>query len=293
MTFKAAAARLDLGGGKGVICAPAEGRSTGERRRAALLDFADLVESLDGRYITAEDVGVCPDDMVTIARAHRPRHRPAARPRRLGRPEPVHRARRRGGDARLLRAGLRRARSRGPAGRRDRPRPRRLRASPGGSRPRARELIVSDIVADRSALADELGARVGRARRRRCSASATCSRPARSAARSTARTSTRCAAGSSAARPTTSSPRRGSPPSSRRRGILYAPDFIANAGGLIHVYMEIKGYSEEHARRARPRHRGDAGGRLRRSGRSARSPRSTPHASSLANGSTPPSRSSG
>ena len=31
------------------------------------------------------------------------------------------------------------------------------------------------------------------------------------------------------------------------RGILYAPDFIANAGGLIHVYREIKGYSEERA----------------------------------------------
>jgi leucine dehydrogenase len=32
------------------------------------------------------------------------------------------------------------------------------------------------------------------------------------------------------------------------RGILYAPDFIANAGGLISVYREIRGYSEERAR---------------------------------------------
>ena len=32
------------------------------------------------------------------------------------------------------------------------------------------------------------------------------------------------------------------------RGILYAPDFVVNAGGLIHVYREIRGYSEEHAR---------------------------------------------
>jgi leucine dehydrogenase len=30
-------------------------------------------------------------------------------------------------------------------------------------------------------------------------------------------------------------------------GVLYAPDFIANAGGLMHVYMEIKGYAEERA----------------------------------------------
>jgi leucine dehydrogenase len=31
------------------------------------------------------------------------------------------------------------------------------------------------------------------------------------------------------------------------RGILYAPDFVVNAGGLIHVYREIRGYSEAHA----------------------------------------------
>jgi leucine dehydrogenase len=32
------------------------------------------------------------------------------------------------------------------------------------------------------------------------------------------------------------------------RGILYAPDFVVNAGGLIHVYREIRGYNEAHAR---------------------------------------------
>ena len=32
------------------------------------------------------------------------------------------------------------------------------------------------------------------------------------------------------------------------RDILYAPDFIVNAGGLIHVYKEIRGYSEHEAR---------------------------------------------
>jgi leucine dehydrogenase len=31
------------------------------------------------------------------------------------------------------------------------------------------------------------------------------------------------------------------------RGVLYAPDFIVNAGGLIHVYKELRGYSEERA----------------------------------------------
>ena len=32
------------------------------------------------------------------------------------------------------------------------------------------------------------------------------------------------------------------------RGILYAPDFIANAGGLMNVYRELHGYDEEWAR---------------------------------------------
>ena len=31
------------------------------------------------------------------------------------------------------------------------------------------------------------------------------------------------------------------------KGILYAPDFLINAGGLINVYSKIKGYDKEHA----------------------------------------------
>ena len=34
---------------------------------------------------------------------------------------------------------------------------------------------------------------------------------------------------------------------STRRGILYAPDFIANAGGLISVYGELRGLAHERA----------------------------------------------
>ena len=32
------------------------------------------------------------------------------------------------------------------------------------------------------------------------------------------------------------------------RGIVYAPDFIANAGGLVNVYREYRGLDEEWAR---------------------------------------------
>jgi leucine dehydrogenase len=67
MTLKAAVADLPLGGGKGVIMAPVGNRLSADRRRAALLDFADTVESLDGRYITAEDVGTSSRDMSVIA----------------------------------------------------------------------------------------------------------------------------------------------------------------------------------------------------------------------------------
>ena len=67
MTLKAAVANLGLGGGKGVIMAPADGSLTSERRHAALLDFGDTVQSLDGRYITAEDVGTSSRDMSVIA----------------------------------------------------------------------------------------------------------------------------------------------------------------------------------------------------------------------------------
>ena len=67
MTLKAAAAGLDLGGGKGVLAAPPGAPPAGDLRRAMLLDFGDLVESLGGDYITAEDVGTGAADMAVIA----------------------------------------------------------------------------------------------------------------------------------------------------------------------------------------------------------------------------------
>jgi leucine dehydrogenase len=68
MTFKSAVAGLPLGGGKGVIMLPpASAPPTGEDRRAVLLDFADTVDALGGSYLTAEDVGTSEPDMQTIA----------------------------------------------------------------------------------------------------------------------------------------------------------------------------------------------------------------------------------
>jgi leucine dehydrogenase len=69
MTFKAAVAGLPLGGGKGVIMLrPDEAGLTPERREAVLEDFGDTVDALDGAYLTAEDVGTSEPDMAVIAR---------------------------------------------------------------------------------------------------------------------------------------------------------------------------------------------------------------------------------
>lgn len=65
MTLKSAVAGLPLGGGKGVIML--RGELTPERRDDALRDFGDTVEMLGGAYVTAEDVGTSTRDMELIA----------------------------------------------------------------------------------------------------------------------------------------------------------------------------------------------------------------------------------
>ena len=67
MTYKAAAAGLDLGGGKGVIIGDPRRIKTEELLRA----YGRFVETLGGRYITAEDVGTALEDMDTVRRESR------------------------------------------------------------------------------------------------------------------------------------------------------------------------------------------------------------------------------
>ena len=67
MTLKNAAAGLDAGGGKSVIALPEGTVLDAERRRAAFLDLGDAVESLHGLYRTAEDVGSTTDDMLVVS----------------------------------------------------------------------------------------------------------------------------------------------------------------------------------------------------------------------------------
>jgi leucine dehydrogenase len=72
MTFKSAVAGLPLGGGKGVIMLPSGTPApTDETRRDVLLDFGETVHMLDGAYLTAEDVGTSEPDMQVIAETTR------------------------------------------------------------------------------------------------------------------------------------------------------------------------------------------------------------------------------
>lgn len=64
MTLKSAAAGLDLGGGKAVII----GDPDTHRTEALLEVYGRVVENLNGRYITAEDVGTTVEDMTVVAR---------------------------------------------------------------------------------------------------------------------------------------------------------------------------------------------------------------------------------
>jgi leucine dehydrogenase len=64
MSYKNAMAGLPLGGGKAVILAPAD-RSKSPQMLAA---FGRAVEGLSGRYVTAEDVGINVADMTEVSR---------------------------------------------------------------------------------------------------------------------------------------------------------------------------------------------------------------------------------
>lgn len=59
MTYKAAAAGLNLGGGKAVII----GDHKKDKTEGLFRAFGQFVNSINGRYITAEDVGTCVNDM--------------------------------------------------------------------------------------------------------------------------------------------------------------------------------------------------------------------------------------
>jgi leucine dehydrogenase len=64
MTVKMAGADLGRGGGKAVLAVPE--LPTGEERRALLLRYGDLVASLGGTYRTAGDMNITPHDLDVV-----------------------------------------------------------------------------------------------------------------------------------------------------------------------------------------------------------------------------------
>ena len=242
MTYKAAAAGLELGGGKGVICAPPERRSPAERaaRAAARLRRPGRVARRPlhhrrGRRHRRRRPGR------SIARAHRARHRPAAPT--AAAPATRARSRRSASRRRCAPALASRFGSRDLAGRRivrrrlgprrraARAAPRRRTApsssSPTSTRPSAS--WPSELGADWLEPAEAIAAE--------CDVLA----PVRARRRDRRDEQRRrgCAARSSAAAANNQLADDALADALAERGILYAPDFIANAGGLIHVYGEL------------------------------------------------------
>lgn len=85
MTYKSAAAALPLGGGKSVIIAdPAKAKS-----RQMLLAMGDFIESLQGRYVAAEDSGTTVQDIATMREKTRHVSGCAANEKFGGDPSPV------------------------------------------------------------------------------------------------------------------------------------------------------------------------------------------------------------
>jgi leucine dehydrogenase len=241
MTYKNALAGLALGGGKSVII--------GDRRKldreAVFRAHGRFVESLGGRYITAEDVGTSPADMEIIRRET---NHVAGLLDRSGDPSPVT-AR---GVFRAIQAS---ARARWGA---DDLRGRRVAIQGCGNvgHNLARELdaagarlVVSDTDDERvHRVVEELGARrVEPAEIYEVEADifAPCALGGVLNDATIPRLKAEVVAG--AANNQLLEARHGE--ALERAGILYAPDYVANAGGIINGCIELLGWERADARR--------------------------------------------
>lgn len=239
MSYKNAMAGLPMGGGKAVVLADAN-RTKGE---AMLKAFGRAIESLGGRYVTAEDVGMSDKDMVVISSETKfVTGLPVESGQAGGNPGPstalgvylgVKAAAARGlgaGDMKGVRVAIQGVGSVGGG-------LARLLAADGA------ELILADVDAGRAqALAAELGARAVDAGEV-LSVDADIVSPNALGAilteASIAALKAKVIAGGANNQLAT-------PEDGRRvheRGILYAPDYGINAGGIINVCLEFFGNS--------------------------------------------------
>jgi len=82
MTYKNSISGLNLGGGKAVII----GNAKTDKNEALFTRFGEFVDSLNGKYITAEDVGISPQDMIWV---HQSTNHVVGLPDTSGDPSPV------------------------------------------------------------------------------------------------------------------------------------------------------------------------------------------------------------
>lgn len=245
MTYKAAAAGLNLGGGKAVIL----GDSKKEKSEALFRSFGRYVESLGGLYITAEDVGTDMEDMETILEETRWVTGVSPDNGGGGDPSPV--------TAFGVLQGMKAAAS----------------VQFGDASLKGRSVAIQGLGSVGFYLASYLkdeGAKVfatdidpeatARARRELgvevvptseilevdCDVVAPCALGAVLNERSIPRLRCKVVAGA-ANNQLADEARDGA--ALHDRGILYAPDYVINAGGLINVYNELIGYNRETAMR--------------------------------------------
>ena len=247
MTFKNAVAGLPLGGGKGVIMMRDQPLSR-SRRQDVLRDFGDTVDALRGTYMTAEDVGTSSRDMEVIA-GQTPHVRGLARKRGgSGDPSPFTAL---GVVAaievcceRVFGSPSVKGRTVAVAG---------LGHVGGGiARRLARagaNLVVSDIDEGKRALADQLGARwVAPAKLMGTPADvvAPCALGGVLDHVSVPELQAPIVAGAANNQLADD----GTADLLRSRGVLWAPDFVANAGGIINISVELRreGYDPKVAR---------------------------------------------
>jgi len=234
MSYKNAMAGLPMGGGKAVVLLDAQGTKT----PAMLAAFGDAVEDMGGRYVTAEDVGASVADMVAISR--RTSHvcgLPAGEGAIGGDPGPFTA---RGiylgikaaaahalgaGDMRGVRVAVQGCGSVGGG-------VARLLAADGA------DLVLADIDGARAqALATELGARTAPADAILATECDVISPNALGAVLNEAsipQLACRVVAGGA----NNQLARAGDGARLAERGILYAPDYVINAGGIINVSLE-------------------------------------------------------
>jgi leucine dehydrogenase len=242
MTYKAAAAGLNLGGGKAVIIGDAKKEKSEELFRA----FGRYVDSLDGLYITAEDVGTSTEDMEVVY--HETRWVTGLSPELGGGgdPSPVTAF----GTLQGIKAAVQHLGDDSLQGKS-------VAIQGLGSvghhlakflLDEGAKVFGADIDADSIERARQLGVEIVPTREILevdCDVVAPCALGAVINDNSIPKLRCRIVAG--AANNQLAEDRHGQ--ELHARGILYAPDYVINAGGLINVYNELIGYNREVAMR--------------------------------------------